>query len=524
MDLGYYVRILLRRLPWLIILVGIGGGAGLYFAMTLPPVYEANARLLVESEQIPDELAASTVQTVATEQIQIIEQRILTREVLLEMANRLDIYADERQMPASDKVADLRDRIKISLQGGRNQATLVTVGFRADKAQQAATVTNEVVTLILKENVAMRTTVSGQTLDFFTQEVDRLGQEMSRLSARMLSFQEENLDSLPDSLDFRRSQQASVQERLAALDRNEDALKDRRNRLVELFENTGSVPVAEDGPQLTVEARQLLTLKREYANSVAVLSLDNPKIAVLRARIEALERVVAEQQSEASQNGDTGAEPMAPPPTAFELQLADIDAQIAATERQRAELENQMSDLVETIQATPGNTITLDAMQRDYQNLQVQYNQAVANKARAETGDMIEALSKGQRISLVEQAIAPQNPISPNRPLLLAGGLGGGLFLAIALIALLEFMNSAIRRPSELGDKLGIAALATVPYIETRQQIRRRRVVRVSAVAVVLLVGLGGAWFVAGQGLPFGNDLLRRILSQINNLKLAVFS
>ncbi|WP_136443978.1 GumC family protein [Pacificoceanicola onchidii] len=522
MDFGYYFRIFLRRLPWVILFVAIGSGVGFYFASTLPPVYKAEARLLVESEQIPDELAASTVQTAATEQIQIIQQRILTREVLLEMANRLDIYDDAR-IPASDKVADLRERIGIAVQGGRNQATLVNVSFKADKGQQAATVTNEIVTLILKENVAMRTTVSGQTLDFFTQEVDRLGQEMSRLSARMLAFQEENLDSLPDSLDFRRSRQASVQERLAALDRNENALKDRRNRLVELFEDTGTVPDAEAGQQLTVEARQLIALKRDYSSSVAILSLDNPKIAVLRARIAALEEVVAEQESQA-QASDGASSEVGLPPSPFELQLADIDAQIAAIERQRVELEAQMEDLVETISETPGNTVTLDAMKRDYTNLQTQYNQAVANKARAETGDMIEALSKGQRISLVEQAIAPQNPVSPNRPLLLAGGFGGGLFVALGLIALLELLNSAIRRPSEIGDKLGIAALATVPYIETRAQIRRRRIVRASAFAAVLLVGVGGAWVLLGPGGALGGDLIQRILSQLNSLTSAVSS
>lgn len=523
MDFGYYWRIFLRRLLLIILLVAVGGGVGLYFAKTLPPVYEASARLLVESEQIPDELAASTVRTAATEQIQIIQQRILTREVLLEMANRLNIYANEPRMAASDKVADLRDRIAIGLQGGGGQARLVNVSFRADTGQQAAAVTNEIITLILKENVAMRTTVSGQTLDFFTQEVDRLGQEMSRLSARMLTFQEENLNSLPDSLDFRRSQQSSVQERLAALDRNEIALKDRRDRLVELFEDTGSVPLSEDDQRLTVEARQLIALKRDYSNSVAILSLDNPKIAVLRARIEALETVVAEQQRLMAQDS-TGLSEAPTPPTPFELQLADIDAQIAAIERQRVELEKQMADLVETIQATPGNTITLEAMRRDYVNLQTQYNQAVANKARAETGDMIEALSKGQRISLVEQAIAPQDPVSPNRPLLLAGGVGGGFGLALAIIVLLELLNGTVRRPSELGDKLGIAALATVPYIETLSQIRRRRMLRASAVTVVLLIGAGGAWVVFGDGGGLGGDLIQRILSQLNSLKLAVFS
>lgn len=522
MDLHFYWRIFLRRLPWLALLTVTGTMIGLWFALTLPRVYEAEARMIVESEQIPDELAASTVRTAATEQIQIIQQRILTREVLLEMANRLNIYDDEAQIVAGDKVDDLRDRIDMRTTGGGSrgqQATIVSVSFRASEGQMAAQVTNELVTLILRENVAMRTTVSGQTLEFFTQEVDRLGQEMSRLSGRMLAFQEENLNELPDSLDFRRSQQASVQERLTQFDRDEGALKDRRARLVELFENTGLVPVAVNDPRMSPEARQLGQLRQEYANSVAILSLDNPKVAVIRARINALETVVAEQQAAASGvvPDDAGGDLRAPP-TAFEIQLADIDSQLSSIQRQRVEMEKLMSDLAVTIQATPGNTITLDAMQRDYDNLRAQYNQGVMNKARAETGDMIEALSKGQRISLVEQAIAPQEPVSPNRPLVAAAGVFGGLGIGIALIALLEILNRAVRRPSEITAKLGIVMLATVPYIETHRQIRSRRLVAFCAVTVVVLAVAGGLWFIDTRVVPL-DQAFQRVLQQVADLR-----
>lgn len=507
MDLYYYWRIFLRRSPWLIFFVVIGSIVGVALALVLPPVYRSQAVMMVESEQIPDDLASSTVQTVATEQIQIIEQRILSREVLLEMANRLDIYPDDSQIPAAGKVADLRNRIQIEVRGGgrrgAQQATIVTVSFRAPTGEMAAAVTNEVITLFLQENIEMRTTVSGQTLDFFTQEVDRLGQEMSRLSARMLTFQEANLESLPDSLDFRRSQQAGLQSRLLQLDRDSSSLKDRRARLVELFEDTGTVLGDNNTQQMTPEARQLADLNREYANSVAVLSLNNPRVAVLRARIEALEELVREQRAaaELASVTDTEAELRAPP-TPFEIQLADIDGQLSSIERQRVELENQLADLAVTIQATPGNAISLEAMQRDYENLRAQYNQTVSNKARAETGDMIEALSKGQRISLVEQAIAPNGPDSPNRPLVAVAGFAGGLFLGLAMILLLELLNSTIRRPVEISNKLGITALATIPYIRTQREIRRRRL-SISAAVLATCVAIGGGlWVIDAQVIP----------------------
>ena len=66
LDLRFYFALLLRRLPYFLIFTVAGAAVGVTLALTLPPSFEAQARLVVESEQIPDELAASTVRTEAT--------------------------------------------------------------------------------------------------------------------------------------------------------------------------------------------------------------------------------------------------------------------------------------------------------------------------------------------------------------------------------------------------------------------------------------------------------------------------
>jgi uncharacterized protein involved in exopolysaccharide biosynthesis len=237
-DLKFYFSLFLRRLHYFLIVLTLGTVVGLTLAWMLPPVYQAEARLVVESEQIPDELASSTVHVAATEQLQIIQQRILTRDTLLEMANRLQIYApapghSPRRLEPDEIVEDLRARISIVTTGGEQprgpvQATIVQVGFEAPTAPLSAAVANEVVTLILRENVSMRTTVAGQTLEYFVQEVARLDRELATRSAAILAFKEANNEALPDSLEFRRSQQAAAQERLLLIERDEAILKDRR--------------------------------------------------------------------------------------------------------------------------------------------------------------------------------------------------------------------------------------------------------------------------------------------------------
>ena len=74
MDIKFYLSVFWRRFPYFLILLTVGTAIGVAVAWILPPVYVAQARLVVESEQIPDNLARTTVQTDASEQLQIIQQ------------------------------------------------------------------------------------------------------------------------------------------------------------------------------------------------------------------------------------------------------------------------------------------------------------------------------------------------------------------------------------------------------------------------------------------------------------------
>lgn len=531
MELGYYWQLLRRRLPLIVILTTIGGALGISLALMLPPTYESRAVLVVESEQIPDELAATTVSTNEIEALQIIRQRILSREVLLELSNRLDIYAGGEDISADEKVTDMRERVLIDTpraptRRGTREATIVTVGFAAPSGRLAADTANEIVTLILQENVEMRTAVARQTLDFFVQEVERLEEDLSTASAEILNFQEANIEALPDSLEFRRSQQAAAQNRLVQLEREQTVLQDRRAQLVTLFETTGRTDFnIEGGTRGVSTPRQVLSpeetnlneLRAEYARLAAVLSESNPRMAVLRSQIAAAEEAVAalpevdpEAEADAAQDEVRSVEM-----SLFDIQLADIDAQISYIETQKEDVTAQLERLSETIEATPGNAVTLAALERSYENLQGQYNQAVANRARAETGSIIESLSRGQRITVVEQAVAPDAPTRPNRPAVALAGMLGGLGLGLALFVLFEMLNRSVRRPQDLQAALGIDAFGTVPYMTTEGEHFRRRTVTLAVSAVLLVSITGGLWYIDNNVRPL-QPMVENVLSRLN--------
>ena len=79
LDLKFYWSVFLRRLPYFLVVLALLTAIGITVAMILPPVYRSSASMLVEPQQIPGDLAQSTVPVNPFEQVQIIETRLMTR-------------------------------------------------------------------------------------------------------------------------------------------------------------------------------------------------------------------------------------------------------------------------------------------------------------------------------------------------------------------------------------------------------------------------------------------------------------
>ena len=104
-----YIRILRRRYPYLIVPAVLVSAVVYWIAITLPPVYEARATILVESQLIPTNLARSTVTANADERIQSIQQRLMTRDNILTIARKYRLYSDQPSLSPTDIV----DRVQV---------------------------------------------------------------------------------------------------------------------------------------------------------------------------------------------------------------------------------------------------------------------------------------------------------------------------------------------------------------------------------------------------------------------------
>src|SRR6185437_15958671 len=164
LDVFYIFDVLKRRAfyfvtPFLLILV-----IGTLITIAWPARYVAEGKILVSSQEIPSDLVRPTVGALANERMQIIEQRIMTRDNLLPLAQKFHLTQSWQGMLLGTEIIDfIRDRthirpLELNLQSQvRKDAIAFTVGFEYEKPQIALGVANEIVTMILNQDVRTRT-------------------------------------------------------------------------------------------------------------------------------------------------------------------------------------------------------------------------------------------------------------------------------------------------------------------------------------------------------------------------------
>jgi len=258
----YFFDVLKRRALWFALPFVAILSIGSIVTMLWPARYVAQGTILVQSQEIPSDLVRPTIAALANDRIQIIEQRVMTRDNLLTIAKKYQLTSGWLERVSGTEIVDFirkRTIIKPSeqkLESRKKEAIAFTIGFDYERPDIATKVANEFVTMLLSEDVRSRTEFAAQTTRFLGQEVTRLEGRLSSLDAQIIAI--------------------------------------RKSRFV------GGDTTGLDGP------KQLATLKAELATKSATYSPNHPDIQALKRRIAALEKVTPDTPSTSAEGTGNG--------------------------------------------------------------------------------------------------------------------------------------------------------------------------------------------------------------------------
>lgn len=500
--------ILQRRILFFLLPVAILAPLGILIIMLLPAKYSSKGLILVESPQVSEDLIDASV-VAAQERIQFIRQRVTTRNNLLKIADQYNLFPRNLGLSETERVEQMRSNLEVRMLGGntnrrrRDEGTVAfTVAYTDTSPQKSYQIASEILNSFQREDNRLLTSAASDTTEFFSEETNQLRQSIDDLERRIAEYKAEYSTALPEHLELHldtlerasrdlisvQNQRTLVQEELGALEQQ-----------LTSYLGAGST----EGP-----GAELSQLKAQLSRERAVYRDAHPNVQALKDQIRALEQSLAPSQAIQNlraelQNADSAlkeARNATPRDDALvetlSTAMADVRLKLSAQVSKEAssnsndfltaqiqgrldlasnrivslgeqaeEYRRTISDMEERIARTPSVERGLSTLTRDRENLRAEYNQVLSKRSEARMRQNLQQRQKGEKLTILENAVRPDAPSSPDRPklilLALIAAIGAGGMCALGA----EALFATIRGRTHISALLGEPPIAIVPYI-----------------------------------------------------------
>ncbi len=147
------------------------------------------------------------------------------------------------------------------------------------------------------------------------------------------------------------------------------------------------------------------------------------------------------------------------------MQIHQYQSVIEQATADQKRLQSQINVYQSRTAMSPGIEEQYKLLTRDNDNAQAFYKDLLAKKSSAEVGSSMENQQEGEQMNIIASAGLPESPSFPNRPLLAAGGLAGGLGIGLLLAIFLEFSDKSIRTEKDAAAVMDLPLLISVPWL-----------------------------------------------------------
>jgi uncharacterized protein involved in exopolysaccharide biosynthesis len=514
-----------RKWPMLAVFLTIVAAAAAA-ALLWPATYRSAGTILIEQQEVPSDFIRSAVSSFADERVQVISQRVMTGNNLMGIIDKYKLYPKDRDdFTREQLIQQMREDVKLEMisadvvdprQGRATKATIAfSLGYESQSPEQATRVANDLVTLFLRENIETRKQQAASTTSFLAEESERIRASVTALEQKLSEFKEANYDQLPEFSGMNAQLVSSTQQELRDVESRISALDQQANFLqAQLAQIEPRMPaINQEGQILLGGAERLRMLREQYVASLATYTPKHPAVASVKrdlysaelqtgggsAALAVLGQIeTATEQLVTARNADALDQPtiqaleaklasltrqlkdmpVRGPSTAAGVANADnpaylqikAQAQTLITERnvlamRRGQLQGQLANLQLRQARAPAVERDYGAMQRELQGEQMKYAEVRQKQMEAQLAQNLESEQKGERFTLIDPPVMPQEPVKPNRPAIFVLGFVLASAAAVGLMLLLELLDTRIRGRRQVVKELGEPPLAIIPWV-----------------------------------------------------------
>jgi polysaccharide chain length determinant protein (PEP-CTERM system associated) len=454
---------------------------GIWFYAVLPKSYEATTLIVVQPQEIPQNYVQATVSERVDEQVRTLSQEVLSRSNLEPIIKDLNLFSKERENGTSVDILinTLRKRITINTNiGQRGGSGYFSISYRGENPKNVAEVTNRLASYFIDSNLRFRVQQATQTTIFLQKQLDELKTLLLKQEAEVQQYRNKYLGELPDQLQSNVTTITGLQTRLESVQTSLSAAIARKQNIQD------QLSLAEagiSGGTGTGQRDRLTELRAQMEEMRTLYTPEHPEIKKLEDLIAGLEKQKTKKNTTDPRILDLRA------------QLRTASGEVDALRRDADSIKARIEEYQGRVESTPKREQEYAALSRDYNITQENYQRLLDRLYEAKRAEDMEKRQQGGQFRVVDYAVPPEMPISPNPLKIAACFLLLGLGTGAGIIVLLETLDTSIKGINHIETLSGdVPCITAVPLALTEDDKRRQKMVN------IMFLGINGVLLVVG--------------------------
>lgn len=467
----------------LVVMTGIG-----VYSVTLPKIYRADTTVFIESNVIDELVRGIAITPRMEDRISVLQAAILSRDMIMKTLEEINSDVLTRSESAQQEyVARLQQRTRINI---TRQMDRFTVSIEDPDPYFAQRFINTLVSLYVEESLSSTREETYGANRFLQEQLDSFKVKLEAAEDRIIDFRRRQgvFFSVDESATL--AQIRDMMNQVEEIELTEDTLRARQAQLNEQLSSTSETV---DMVSEASANNRLMEMENRLSNLLLRYTENYPEVIRLKFEIESLKQRLEDPQTAQQERGGTRMTTTNPLHQQLQGQLYEVESELSSLAARKRNLQQNIAAREQQLKVVPEAQKELAILVQERDSYRSTYNDLLARMGQSEVSTQMEVANKAATFRVVDPAVLPQMPISPNMLRMLLLAVAGGFGCGLGLVFLLENMDSRIRDTAIL-DELGVEILAVVPNI-TDPAAQKRRYVK-----DVLLVGFSGLYLVVFTG------------------------
>jgi polysaccharide biosynthesis transport protein len=454
-----YLQLVVRRKELFVVLALLIMTVVFAVSFLLPRKYESSSTVFIEKNVISELVKGITVTPSMEDTINVLTYAITSRTLMAKVVDSMDVSMGKKG-ESDELIKKLQRNTSVKVK----DKNLFTISFSDSNPKVARDFVNTLVRMYIEQNMSSKRGESYDATKFLTEQIGTFNTKLEKAAHAVNDYKRDkggvisiNEGKLFEEINLSQQKLYDLQLRRRQLEGMRQVTKKSNDPLQ---------------VKLNSLQKKLDDLRVSYTDSY-------PEVMTVKSDIETVKEQLKDRKDGISQ-------PLEP------QELARIEAEIDAIKVTEEGLRRYVSTNKKVLESIPTAKAGLERLELEEKNQKNIYDQLYTRQGQSEVSKQMEVQDKSTTFRVVDPAILPLKPASPNRLLIMLMGVLGGLAGSFGILFLVDQLDGSVKNV-DFVKSLGVPVLAIIPRlkdpVQEVQRLRRsRRIFAAAAVYLLLLL------------------------------------